>query len=123
MSFQDAIVTCFRKYIDFTGRARRSEYWWFMLFTGLCGGLISALFGNENGYSLLGSLFELAVFLPSLAVTWRRMHDIGKGGLWGLIDIIPLVGWIFLLVWTTRNSQPGPNRFGPNPQEATPWEY
>jgi uncharacterized membrane protein YhaH (DUF805 family) len=100
MSFKDAIVTCFRKYIDFSGRARRREYWYFMLFTGLCGGLLSALFANEEGFSLIGSLFDLAVLLPSLAVTWRRMHDIGKGGLWGLIDIIPLVGWILSIVFS-----------------------
>jgi uncharacterized membrane protein YhaH (DUF805 family) len=123
MGFKNAVTTCFRKYATFSGRARRSEYWWFMLFVGLCGGLVNVLFANENGGGFIPWLFEAVVFLPTLAVTWRRMHDIGKGGLWGLIDALPWVGWIFLLVWTTRNSQPGPNRFGPNPKEWAPWTY
>ena len=121
MGFKEAIVTCFRKYATFEGRARRSEYWWFILFVNIVSAALNAWFANENGFSLLGTIFEVLTILPTLAVTWRRMHDIGKGGIWGLIDIIPLVGWIFLLVWTTRKSEPGPNRFGPNPKENFFW--
>ena len=123
MGFKNAVTTCFRKYATFSGRARRSEYWWFILFVNIVSAALNAWFANENGFSLLGTVFELATVIPTLAVTWRRMHDIGKGGIWGLIDIIPLVGWIFLLVWFCRDSQPEDNRFGPNPKAPAPWEY
>ena len=121
MSIKEAITTCFRKYATFEGRARRSEYWWFILFTGIASAVLNSWFANENGFSLLGTIFGVLVFVPKLAVTWRRMHDIGKGGIWGLIDAVPYIGWIFLLVWTARKSQPGPNRFGPNPKENFFW--
>ena len=123
MGFKNAVTTCFRKYATFSGRARRSEYWWFMLFVNIVSAALSSWFANENGFSLVGVVFELVVLLPALAVTWRRMHDIGKSGFWGFIEVVPYVGWIFLLVWTTRNSQPGPNRFGPNPKEDFFWSY
>lgn len=113
MSFKDAVVTCFKKYVDFSGRARRSEFWYFSLFTAIANLILSLIFGEA---SIVISLFSLATLLPSLSVSWRRMHDIGKGGAWNFIVLIPLVGWILVLVWCCKDSQAGSNRFGPNPK-------
>lgn len=144
VGFKEAIVTCFRKYTTFKGRARRSEFWFFTLFIYLVEygfGMLSSFIGNifltsmamsgsletltgpYIALSVIGLVLSLALFLPSLAVTWRRLHDIGKSGAWFFIGLVPLVGWILLLVWFCRDSQPGPNRFGPNPKEWTPWQY
>ena len=83
--------------------------------------VISAALGFLGRYmflfSILSGLYSLAVLIPSLAVTWRRLHDIGKGGGWYFFILVPLVGWIFLLVWLCRDSQPGQNAYGPNPKE------
>ena len=144
VGFKEAIVTCFRKYATFKGRARRSEFWFFTLFIYLVeygfgalssfignifltsmamSGSIETLTGPYIALSVIGLVLSLALFLPSLAVTWRRLHDIGKSGGWFFIGLVPLVGWIFLLVWFCRDSQPGDNRFGPDPKAPAPWEY
>jgi uncharacterized membrane protein YhaH (DUF805 family) len=122
MSFQDAIRTCLQKYVDFTGRARRSEYWFFFLFSalaGLVGAILDAIFGLRSGiYSGTGpieGLIHLALLLPSLAVGVRRLHDTGRSGWWLLIGLIPIVGWIILLVFFVQDSQPD-NKYGPNPK-------
>jgi uncharacterized membrane protein YhaH (DUF805 family) len=123
MSFQDAIRTCLqRKYVDFTGRARRSEYWFFFLFTaiaGLVGAILDAIFGiRSDVYSGTGpieGLIHLALLLPSLAVGARRLHDTGRSGWWLLIGLIPVVGWIILIVFFVQDSQPD-NKYGPNPK-------
>lgn len=115
MGFGEAISTCFRKYADFNGRARRPEFWWFALFLFLTSAAAAtvdeALFGRHE---LLQGLWALATFLPSLGVSVRRLHDIGKSGWWVLLHLIPLVGWIILLIWYCRKSE-GPNRFGDAP--------
>ena len=113
MSFTDAIKTCFQKYVDFTGRARRSEYWYFSLFQALLSLAVSIIFGAE---SVFVSLVSLALFLPSLAVSCRRLHDIGKSGWWMLIAFVPLVGIILLLVWDCKDSDPAANQYGANPK-------
>ena len=125
MSFKEAITTVFSKYATFSGRARRSEYWYWVLFTGLVSGALSILAtatghdGDPNKFfSLLSSLFSLGVFVPGLSVCWRRLHDIGKSGAWYLIVLIPLVGWILMIVWCCQDSQPGDNQYGPNPKET-----
>jgi uncharacterized membrane protein YhaH (DUF805 family) len=121
-SFVEAVKTCFTKYATFSGRARRSEYWYFTLFTILCQ-LILGIVGNiifgapENGGSnILQSLFSLAVLVPSLAVFWRRMHDIDKSGLWFFLNLIPLIGQIVLIVFEATDGHPGENRFGMSPK-------
>jgi uncharacterized membrane protein YhaH (DUF805 family) len=81
------------------------------------------LTGPYIALSVIAVVISLALFLPTLAVTWRRLHDIGKSGGWFFIGLVPLVGWILLLVWFCRDSQPGENRFGPNLKEPAPWEY
>ena len=102
MSFQDAVRICLqRKYADFNGRARRSEYWFFILFTaivGIVGGILDAIFGLRSGtYGGTGpiqGILQLALLVPTLAVGARRLHDIGRSGWWLLIGLIPIVGWI-----------------------------
>jgi uncharacterized membrane protein YhaH (DUF805 family) len=122
VSFVEAVKSGFRNYANFSGRARRSEYWYFTLFTILCS-LILGIVGNiifgapDNGdYNILQSLFSLAVLVPSLAVFWRRMHDIDKSGLWFFLNLIPLIGQIVLIVFEATDGHPGENRFGMSPK-------
>jgi hypothetical protein len=112
MGFVDAIKVCFNKYATFTGRASRAEYWWWVLFTFVVGALCS-MFGHVGQY--ISGVASLAFLVPSLAVAWRRMHDIGKGGGWYFIILIPIVGWILWIVWCCKPSEPCPNRFGDVP--------
>ena len=121
MKFQEAIQTVFSKYATFSGRARRSEFWYFFLFNVIVTsvvGYIGKAIGGQNLENILTSVWGLAILVPSLAVSWRRLHDIGKSGLWALLDLIPIVGWIILLIWECKDSQPGENQYGPNPKEA-----
>ncbi len=106
MSFGTAISTCFQKYATFSGRATRAEFWWWQLFTTLVG---LATFWIP----FVGFIISLAFLIPNLAVAWRRLHDIGKAGGWYFIGLIPLVGWIFMLIWYCTKSEPFDNRFGP----------
>lgn len=122
MSFSEAIQSVFSKYATFSGRARRSEYWYFVLFNLVISAALSIgvnLTANSSfNWVLTGAsgLFSLAVLIPGLAVAWRRLHDIGKSGAWYLLNLIPLVGSIILLVWCCQDSQPGDNMYGPNPK-------
>ena len=117
MSFSEAIKTCFSKYATFSGRATRSEYWYFFLFNFLVSFVLSFLgnFSSIKLFEVLGYLFMLATFIPTLAVAWRRLHDIGRSGAWWFILLIPLIGWILLLVWLCQSSQMQPNDYGPVP--------
>ena len=129
MSFGQAISSVFKNYANFNGRARRSEFWFFALFNliiYLAASVINYLIaGGSDTTSIIGIiylLYSLATILPSLAVSWRRLHDIGKSGAYILFILIPLVGWIFLLAWFAKDSDMGENRFGPNPKGQYP-EY
>ncbi len=129
MSFGQAISSVFKNYANFNGRARRSEFWFFALFSliiYLAASVINYLIaGSSDTTSIIGIiylLYSLATILPSLAVSWRRLHDIGKSGAYILFILIPLVGWIFLLAWFVKDSDIGENRFGPNPKGQYP-EY
>jgi uncharacterized membrane protein YhaH (DUF805 family) len=104
MTFGESIRTCFTKYATFDGRASRSEFWWFFLFTFL----VTAA-ANLLGDTLSG-LISLAMLLPSLAVGARRMHDTNRSAWFLLLWLIPLVGWIVLIVWATQEARE-PNRF------------
>lgn len=104
MTFVESIQTCFSKYADFSGRASRSEYWWWVLFVFLAtmaAGIVS---------DKLSALFSLAVMLPGLAVGARRLHDIDKSGWLQLLYFIPLIGWIILVYWAVQEGKE-PNRF------------
>ena len=117
MSFADSIRTVFSKYVDFSGRARRSEYWWFYLLYVIVAIVIAAIDAAIKNPILL-VLVVLAFLLPTLAVTVRRLHDTGKSGWMILIGIIPLVGGIILLVFLCQDSQPGQNAYGPSPKDG-----
>lgn len=124
MSFTEAVKTVLGKYTDFTGRARRSEFWYWALFEFLIGavfGVLITILGGQQSFlgGLVNGLFgliELALLIPSLAVIWRRLHDVGKSGVYFLFILIPLVGAILLLVWYCQDSQSGENEYGPNPK-------
>jgi uncharacterized membrane protein YhaH (DUF805 family) len=110
------------KYATFEGRARRKEYWFYVLFYVLVfcvlafvDGLIGT-FSEEAGLGLISGLFVLATLVPSLAVTVRRLHDTDRSGWWVLIGLIPIAGDLVLLVFTVMDSQPGANQYGPNPK-------
>lgn len=118
MDFQTAVKTCFANYVTFRGRAARSEYWYFVLFLMIAGavtGVLDATLLPGSQLSPLNSIFSLVTFLPSLAVTSRRLHDLDKSGWWQLLWAIPIIGWIVLIVWLAQRGTPGPNRFGPDP--------
>lgn len=100
MTFQESIKTCFSKYADFSGRATRSEYWWFILFYFL-GSAACSLVSQT-----LGGLFSLAVLLPSLAAGARRLHDTNRSGLWLLIGFLPVIGMIVLIVFLAQEGRP-----------------
>lgn len=120
MGFQEAVQRAFAKYADFNGRARRSEYWYFVLFTFLVSMAISILatpLGGPRLVYVLNFLFMLAVFIPSLSLAFRRLHDSGRTGLWFLLTFVPL-GAVVLFVFFCLDSQPGENEYGPNPKET-----
>ena len=99
MDIKQAVTTCLRKYVDFNGRASRSEYWWFFLACVVVSLLVSALLGD-----VVGALVNLAVLLPSLAAGTRRLHDMGKSGWFQLLWLIPLLGWGILIYWLVQPS-------------------
>ena len=121
MSFVESITTVFKKYAVFEGRARRSEYWWFILayviVSGIFSGLFTALAGTagQTIITSISGLVGLACLVPNIAVTTRRLHDTGRSGWWQLISLT-CIGWIIILVWTAMDSTPGANKYGENPK-------
>ena len=120
MSFQDAVRTCLQqKYATFSGRARRSEYWFFVLFTFIVqviASILDAAFHLRYGSTgLIENLASLALLLPGLGVAVRRLHDTGRTGWLVLIGLIPIVGWIILIVFFVQDSH-ADNQYGPNPK-------
>jgi len=118
MSYYVAVL---KKYAVFSGRARRKEYWMFVLLNAIIG-IIVMLLDNAIGigfsgtnYGPISMIYSLALFLPSLAVTIRRLHDLDKSGFWVLIELIPVVGAIWLFVMLCFRGTDGENRFGPDP--------
>lgn len=120
MDFTTAIRTCLTKYADFSGRARRSEFWYFFLFNvvvSLVANVVDNILGTDlgGGTGILGGLAALALVVPYLAVAVRRLHDTSRSGWLILIGLIPLVGWIILIVWYAQDSH-GDNEHGPSPK-------
>ena len=113
-----------KKYAVFSGRARRKEYWYFFLFNFLITIVLLIIDGMtgtltaEAGIGLLGGIYALAVLIPALAVSVRRLHDTDRSGWWLLIMLIPLIGVIVILVFTVQDSKPGENQYGSNPKGA-----
>ena len=116
-------VTVVKKYTEFSGRARRSEYWYYMLvyliiYAALAVvNVVTGTFSYTSGIGLLGGIFALALLLPSVGVGIRRLHDTGRSGWWLLLGLVPVVG-IVLLFFLAQDSEVGTNRFGPNPKTA-----
>ena len=108
MNFIDAVKICFNKYADFNGCASRPEFWWWVLFT-----LLASIVLNSVSYDLSG-LFSIATFLPGIAVGARRLHDTDRSGWWQLLYLLPIVGWIVLIIWCAEVGKP--NRYGGSPQ-------
>ena len=111
-----------KKYAQFDGRSQRSEYWFFALFYilfAIAATLIDVGVGSydpQTGFGLLSAILAIGLFIPSLSVSVRRLHDTDRSGWWLLICLIPLVGAIWFLVLMVFDSTPGNNRFGPNPK-------
>ena len=116
MSFKESVKTCFTKYADFSGRARRSEFWYFELFLFIASIIINTLVGSDG---ILSYAVYLALLIPSLSVSVRRMHDIGKSGWYLLMSLIPVAGIIIVLVKLCADSVPGENAYGPSPKGDT----
>ncbi len=137
--FMNYYFSCFRKYAQFHGRARRKEYWWFTIINAIVMGILAtfsgmgaayvgmaeALANGEMPVIPMGSgvgmwvlvIYDLAVLLPMLAVAVRRLHDTSRTGWWLFINLVPVIGGIWFFVLTLLDSVPGENRFGPNPKE------
>lgn len=110
-----------KQYANFSGRARRKEYWMFFLFN-IIFIAIALILDNilgiaTQGFGPLYGIYCLAIIVPSLAVVVRRLHDTGKSGWWFFISLVPLIGGIWLLVLLVTDSTPGANEYGSNPKE------
>ena len=114
-----------KNFADFNGRARRKEYWMFTLFNmifAVVAIILDSILGigfEGIGYGPLYLIYTLVVFIPGLAVLVRRLHDVGKSGGMFFIVLIPLIGAIWLLVLILTESNPGENKYGPNPKEVS----
>ena len=122
-------TSCFRKFATFSGRARRSEYWGFVLINNLLCGIIMVIAGvcaanssarDAEACVAIGVvaclIYGLVIMLPTLAVTVRRLHDTGRSGWFMLVHLIPVVGPIVFFITLLLDSQFGENRYGPNPK-------
>jgi uncharacterized membrane protein YhaH (DUF805 family) len=116
MTFGQAIGSVFNNYANFTGRACRAEYWYFVLLTFLVNGALQILAHTDpQEADLINALWGLATIVPTLSVSVRRLHDIGRSGWWLLLGCIPVAGWIVLLIWHARPGDAWPNRYGRSP--------
>ena len=111
-----------KKYAVFSGRSRRREYWFFVLFSIIISivlGVIDAMIGTQTGgIGILSAIYALAILIPSIAVSVRRLHDINKTGWWILIGFIPIIGTIILLIFALLAGTPGNNDYGADPKAA-----
>jgi len=117
-----------RRYAEFSGRSRRKEYWMFtllLIIVNVVVGILELSLGlaGTMGYGPLSLVVLLAVIVPSIAVSVRRLHDTGRSGWLQLIGLIPVVGWIVLIVFYAQDSKPGANEHGPNPKEGAAVGY
>ena len=115
MGMPEAVRRVLTQYAVFSGRARRSEFWWFYL-ASVIASVVASILDQALGTAVLSILVGLALVVPTLAVGARRLHDTGKSGWWQLIGLVPLVGFIVLIVFFAQEGQPGPNQHGPSPK-------
>ena len=127
MNMKEAVTSVYSKYATFSGRSRRSECWWFVLFYLIVSAILQiidrAVFGTATGpvggppqqVSIFAAIFSLVSLLPNLAVGARRLHDIGKSGWWLLLGLIPIIGTIILIVWFAKDSDAETNAYGAPP--------
>jgi len=106
-----------RRYADFNGRIRRKAFWMFILFYVIFSVVCSVIDGIL-GTMFIGAIYTLAMLIPVLSATARRLHDTGRSGWWQLLGLIPLIGGIVVLVFCAQDSHEGENDFGPNPKEG-----
>ena len=124
MDFKTAVTSVLKtNYANFNGRARRSEYWYYTLFTIIVELVLTVIQKLTSGVPVVGMIVNiliviigLALFIPGLALCFRRLHDTGRSGIWILIGLIPLIGEIILIVFFVQDSQPGDNKYGANPK-------
>jgi uncharacterized membrane protein YhaH (DUF805 family) len=118
-------LVALKKYAVFAGRARRKEFWFFTLFNVLVAVVLAMVdmftgtFDEDVGLGLLSGLYALALLVPSIAVTVRRLHDTDRSGWWYLLVFLPVIGGLVILVFMLLDGTPGSNRFGPNPKEES----
>ena len=122
MNFMTAVKTCFSNYVTFSGRASRSEFWYFFLFM-VIGSIVTimldgAIFAGKM-YDPFNSIFGLVTFIPSVAVSVRRLHDTDRSGWWYLLHLVLVIGTIVLIVWFCKAGNSGANRFGADPFTGT----
>ena len=113
----DWYLQVLKKYAVCKGRARRKEYWMFILVNTIISifiGIIGAVAGIRE---ILSGLYTLAVIIPGTAVAIRRLHDTGRSGWWQFLIFVPIIGWILLLIWLFKDSDEGDNKYGPNPKD------
>ena len=111
MTFAESIKLCFAKYADFNGRAKRPEYWWFALFIFLVSLALSI------ASEMVSGIFGLATLIPSLAAGARRLHDTNRTGWLQLLWIIPVIGWIVVIVFLAQEGESADNQFGAVPSD------
>lgn len=110
-------LKCIKLYAEFNGRARRKEYWMFVLFNFIFAIVVSVIDTILGSTGILSILYTLFIFLPSLAVTVRRLHDTGRSGWWLLIGLVPIIGFFVLLFFMVQDGDDFDNDFGPNPKD------
>ncbi len=111
-------IEVLKKYAVFSGRARRKEYWMFFLFNIIISFVLGFIEGLAGLPGALSGLYSLAVLIPGIAVSVRRLHDTNRSGWWLLIGLVPFIGAIVLLIFMLQDGQPGDNRYGPNPKDS-----
>ncbi|MDE5821525.1 MAG: DUF805 domain-containing protein [Paramuribaculum sp.] len=117
LTFQDAVARVFSKYAQFRGRASRAEFWWFMLFLFVVNTALGIMYliTDLGIFNYIDWVFGIATIIPILTVSWRRLHDVGKGGGWFFINFVPVVGSVIFIIFCAQPSEPAPNRFGEVP--------
>jgi uncharacterized membrane protein YhaH (DUF805 family) len=115
MNFVEAVKSGFNNYVNFSGRAQRSAFWWWAVFVIIVDIIVFIVDRVILGGPVLAWIAFLALILPGLAISVRRLHDLDRSGWWLLIVLIPLVGLIVLLIWYCMRGTPAPNQYGPDP--------